>query len=48
MRYLPFGMFILYGAVLILLAVINDRAIDHQSAATADTEPNKTNIVALK
>ncbi len=48
MRYLPFGMFILYGAVLILLAVINDRATDHQSAAATDTEPNKTSIAALK
>jgi hypothetical protein len=41
-------MFILYGAVLILLAVINDRAIDHQSAAAADNELNKISVVALK
>ena len=46
MRYLPFGMFILYGAILILLAGINDRSIDHQSAASA--EPDRTRIVALK
>ena len=46
MRYLPFGMFILYGAILILLAGINDRFIDHQSAASA--EPDRTRIVALK
>lgn len=48
MRYLPFGLFVLYGAILILLAGINDRAIDHQFAASADTEPDKASVVALK
>lgn len=48
MRYLPFGMFILYGAILILLAGLNDRVIDGKSSNSVHAEPDRASIVALK
>lgn len=48
MKYLPFGLFILYAAILILLAGIKERAAHDRSAPSVHAETNKASILALK
>lgn len=48
MRYLPFGLFILYAAILILLAGIKDRAAHDRSAPSVQAGTDQASILAFK